>query len=194
MINTKEKIFLTAADLFSKSGYDSVSVREICEAAGITKPVLYYYFKDKESLLKELIEETFRIGDELKKKFFKEENDFFENIYAVIRIYKVFLKKYRPFAQFSAFLNTMTIPDELVQKKTERAENEMKYFKKYLKHGKETGYVPKNSDIDSLANIIIGSVAFVALQNILFGLNKKNINKKLDNLFVMWKKDLFIEK
>ncbi|KUG26276.1 transcriptional regulator, tetr family [hydrocarbon metagenome] len=194
MMNTKEKIFLTAAELFSKSGYDSVSVREICDAAGITKPVLYYYFKDKESLLKELIEETFRIGDELKQKYFKEENDFFENIYAVIKIYKVFLKRYRPFAQFSAFLNTMTIPDELVKRKTERAGNEMKLFKKYLKYGQDIGYVPKDSDIDSLANIIIGSVAFVALQNILFGFNKKDINKKLDNLFVMWKKDLFIEK
>ncbi len=193
-MNTKEKIFLTAAELFSKSGYDSVSVREICDAAGITKPVLYYYFKDKESLLKELIEETFRIGDELKQKYFKEENDFFENIYAVIKIYKVFLKRYRPFAQFSAFLNTMTIPDELVKRKTERAGNEMKLFKKYLKYGQDIGYVPKDSDIDSLANIIIGSVAFVALQNILFGFNKKDINKKLDNLFVMWKKDLFIEK
>lgn len=193
-MNTKEKIFLTAAELFSKSGYDSVSVREICDAAGITKPVLYYYFKDKESLLKELIEETFRIGDELKQKYFKEENDFFENIYAVIKIYKVFLKRYRPFAQFSAFLNTMTIPDELVKRKTERAGNEMKLFKKYLKYGQDIGYVAKDSDIDSLANIIIGSVAFVALQNILFGLNKKDINKKLDNLFVMWKKDLLIEK
>jgi len=193
-MNTKERIFLTAAELFSKSGYDSVSVREICDAAVITKPALYYYFEDKESLLNELIEETFRIGDELKQKYFKEENDFFENIYAIIKIYKVFLKKYRPFAQFSAFLNTMTIPDELVQKKIKRAENEMKLFKKYLKYGQDNGYVPKDSDIDSLANIIIGSVAFVALQNILFGFNKKDINKKLDNLFVMWKKDLFIEK
>jgi len=37
-----------ALSLFSKKGYEGASVREIIEEAGVTRPVLYYYFKNKE--------------------------------------------------------------------------------------------------------------------------------------------------
>ena len=36
--------------LFSKKGYDAVSIREIAEAAGVTKPAIYYYFEGKKTL------------------------------------------------------------------------------------------------------------------------------------------------
>ena len=36
--------------LFAEKGYASTSVREIVEGAGVTKPVLYYYFKSKEGM------------------------------------------------------------------------------------------------------------------------------------------------
>ena len=75
--DTKNKIFVTAAKLFSNDGYYKVSVREICSNAGVTKPVLYYYFKDKESLLFEMVEETHRLGDEIKKKYFHTDSKIF---------------------------------------------------------------------------------------------------------------------
>jgi AcrR family transcriptional regulator len=36
--------------LFAEKGYASTSVREIVEGAGVTKPVLYYYFESKEGM------------------------------------------------------------------------------------------------------------------------------------------------
>lgn len=39
-----------AARLFATQGYDATSVRMIVEAAGITKPTLYYHFGSKEGL------------------------------------------------------------------------------------------------------------------------------------------------
>jgi TetR/AcrR family transcriptional regulator len=44
-----------AARLFAERGYDATSVREIVEAAGVTKPTLYYYFASKEGLAQELL-------------------------------------------------------------------------------------------------------------------------------------------
>lgn len=49
------KILNEAIRLFSEKGYDATSVREIVEAAGVTKPVLYYYFANKEALLREIL-------------------------------------------------------------------------------------------------------------------------------------------
>jgi AcrR family transcriptional regulator len=39
-----------AARLFARDGYEATSVRTIVEAAGVTKPTLYYHFGSKEGL------------------------------------------------------------------------------------------------------------------------------------------------
>ncbi|GIW89503.1 MAG: TetR family transcriptional regulator [Isosphaeraceae bacterium] len=44
-----------AARLFAARGYDATSVREIVEAAGVTKPTMYYYFGSKEGLAEALV-------------------------------------------------------------------------------------------------------------------------------------------
>jgi len=44
-----------ALTLFSQRGYDAVSVREIVETAGVTKPTLYHYFSSKRGLLDALV-------------------------------------------------------------------------------------------------------------------------------------------
>ena len=48
---TKAKILKTCIDLFSKNGYDATSVNEISRKAKITKSLLYHHFKNKESIL-----------------------------------------------------------------------------------------------------------------------------------------------
>jgi AcrR family transcriptional regulator len=47
-------------DCFSEKGYDGTSIREIIEDAGVTRPVLYYYFQNKEDLFKKLVESLFK--------------------------------------------------------------------------------------------------------------------------------------
>jgi AcrR family transcriptional regulator len=45
-----ERIFREAWGLFQARGYRGASMDELCRRCGITKPTLYYYFKDKETL------------------------------------------------------------------------------------------------------------------------------------------------
>lgn len=51
------RIARVAAELFAKRGYDATSVRNIVEAAAVTKPALYYYFQSKEGLAHALLTE-----------------------------------------------------------------------------------------------------------------------------------------
>ena len=46
----RETIISRALELFSAKGYEGVSVSELTEASGITKPSLYYYFGSKEGV------------------------------------------------------------------------------------------------------------------------------------------------
>jgi AcrR family transcriptional regulator len=54
-----ERILSTALDLFAVKGYDATSVREICEAAEITKPTLYHFYGSKEGVLQALVTSGF---------------------------------------------------------------------------------------------------------------------------------------
>jgi TetR/AcrR family transcriptional regulator len=51
-----DRILQKALELFSEKGYDATSVREICEAAGITKPTLYHFYGSKEGVYRAIVE------------------------------------------------------------------------------------------------------------------------------------------
>jgi len=53
--SVREKLLASAIALFTTKGYAATTVREIVESAGVTKPVLYYYFRNKEGLFLELM-------------------------------------------------------------------------------------------------------------------------------------------
>jgi AcrR family transcriptional regulator len=52
--STKETIIRAAAKLFSVSGYNKVTIREIAQAAGINSALIYYYFSSKSDILSSL--------------------------------------------------------------------------------------------------------------------------------------------
>lgn len=53
-------ILKVAATLFADRGFDSVSINEIGEAAGITGPAIYRYFPGKEALLVSVYQHLYR--------------------------------------------------------------------------------------------------------------------------------------
>ncbi|MEW6332658.1 MAG: helix-turn-helix domain-containing protein, partial [Thermodesulfobacteriota bacterium] len=55
----REKLLRAALTLFTRRGYSATTVRELVAAAGVTKPVLYYYFGSKEGLFLELMRTHF---------------------------------------------------------------------------------------------------------------------------------------
>jgi TetR/AcrR family transcriptional regulator len=52
----RKTLLLAGINLFAEKGYAGTSVREIVSLAGVTKPVLYYYFQSKEGLLQAILD------------------------------------------------------------------------------------------------------------------------------------------
>jgi AcrR family transcriptional regulator len=50
-----ERILDVGAQLFSEHGYEAVSLRDICEAAGVSKGAIYHHFLSKEHLLADIV-------------------------------------------------------------------------------------------------------------------------------------------
>lgn len=57
---TRTRIAQEAIRLFASQGFDGTSVREIAEASGVTKPVVYYHYGSKDQLCVAVIEECYK--------------------------------------------------------------------------------------------------------------------------------------
>ena len=77
-MDKKQKIILSAKELFSEYGYKKVSMDEIATAAGITKKTVYNYIKDKEEILKCILNDELNNMKNMMNKI-DEENIPFEN-------------------------------------------------------------------------------------------------------------------
>lgn len=56
--DTKQKILQAAEKVFHKNGFKGTRTTQIAEEAGISRTMLHYYFRTKESLFQEILEST----------------------------------------------------------------------------------------------------------------------------------------
>ena len=62
---TKKKIFLAAKNILKREGYEALSIKNICEEAGVSNGSFYHHFKTKDDLLSYYIEEQPSINPSL---------------------------------------------------------------------------------------------------------------------------------
>jgi len=64
-METKAKIFAAAKHILQKKGYEQLSIKNICEEAGVSNGSFYHHFKTKDDLLSYYIEEQPSINPDL---------------------------------------------------------------------------------------------------------------------------------
>lgn len=62
---TKERIFQAAKQILQRDGYEQLSIKNICEEAGVSNGSFYHHFKTKDDLLSYYIEDQPSIDPEL---------------------------------------------------------------------------------------------------------------------------------
>ena len=105
-LSTRERIEREAISIFSDKGYEATSMREISEAAGVTKPVIYYYFQSKENLCHHLISaglEQFR--QQLQRACTWNEADKLEQIIRAVDVHFAFCRSNVAFVRFIYAVN-----------------------------------------------------------------------------------------
>jgi len=101
----KERIMAAAVRLFCRKGFDAASVREICMDAGVTKPGLYYYFRNKEDLFHTILQETLqRFRENFQEACAGETTDFRSQLNAVAA---VFIEAARAQPDLVRFINSI---------------------------------------------------------------------------------------
>lgn len=189
---TKNKIFLTAAELFGNYGYDKVSIRQICEAAGVQKPTLYYYFKDKETLLLEMITFAKEVGEDIFKEKIGAEEDFLDKMKGILYGRKIFIEKYPQFFRFHAMIHLFAIPERVKRELLNYVQELTVKFMKILEEGQKQGYLRPDEDLEFLLMALNGSLNQITIRKIVFGDQNAMNDENLDRLFQFWKSHFFV--
>ncbi len=72
MDETRQKILISAKELFIKQGYKKTTIRQIVNKSGVLIGSIYYFFKNKEEIVQSLVLGIFDASDELVGKHFGE--------------------------------------------------------------------------------------------------------------------------
>lgn len=83
--NARERLLNTAIGIFAEKGYTGTSVREIVEQAGVSKPVLYYYFKSKEGLFLSILDMAESLQKQLLSEILKSDGNVLDRLLTLYR-------------------------------------------------------------------------------------------------------------
>src|SRR5436190_16782825 len=93
------KLLDSAVRLFADKGYPATSTREIVEAAGVTKPMLYYYFQSKEGLLAAAVEHFLDAFLERLRAVVSQHRDPYQQLVELVWAHLDFCQEHKPLAR-----------------------------------------------------------------------------------------------
>jgi AcrR family transcriptional regulator len=91
--SVRQRLLEGAAELFTQKGYAGTTVREIVAAGGVSKPVLYYYFRNKEGIYLELMRQAFTRVDDLLQAALEDQGSATQRLLRLCdRVYSLFME------------------------------------------------------------------------------------------------------
>lgn len=185
---TKERIFQAAKRILQKSGYEELSIKNICEEAGVSNGSFYHHFKTKDDLLSYYIEDQPSIDPD-RLELPKNKEDAKETIIHVYLNYVKYCKELG--VEFMAGYYT---PHNQALNPTIRTERPYPIVtvQHYLERALEANAIQLNLKIEEITAdirmIVIGNVFEWAMRNgdaDFEGNMRRSLSHYLDSIFVV---------
>ncbi len=132
--NTCDKIVKNALILFNEKGYDGASISDIASATGVSKGIMYHYFKNKDALYLYCVKNFIDTAYEHISKQKMTDNDINKLVVRIVNFGGFF--ESNPHFEY-IFINMMTekpthLSSQLHEYSMEFKENNRKYFTKLI--------------------------------------------------------------
>ena len=185
---TKERIFQAAKRILQKSGYEELSIKNICVEAGVSNGSFYHHFKTKDDLLSYYIEDQPSIDPD-RLELPKNKEDAKETIIHVYLNYVKYCKELG--VEFMAGYYT---PHNQALNPTIRTERPYPIVtvQHYLERALEANAIQLNLKIEEITTdirmIVIGNVFEWAMRNgdaDFEGNMRRSLSHYLDSIFVV---------
>lgn len=183
MRGAREAIVKAAMEMFARNGYAGASIRQICQVAGVTKPVLYYHFRSKEHLYRELMIDSFGYYMKAMLRAANTQGDLRQRLIRII--YNDFQAAKDDPLRVRFLLRMIFAAEE--QRPVFNYVEELEKQRNLIAGVLEDGIVPRNGSRDAreLATALMGMDMIAVLENALTGrstLSRRRAEKYVDIL------------
>jgi len=156
---TRQHILQAALKSFARCGYAATSVQQIVDAAGVSKPALYYYFADKAQLFQALVDqahdERYRLmqaaadrGRTVAEKL--------EQVVAAVFEFSLRNRELMRLAFATAFAGSGEAPGRV--KCLEKGRRSFEFVRSLIEAGQASGELDRRFGVDDLAMGIYGQL------------------------------------
>jgi AcrR family transcriptional regulator len=156
--DTKGKIFRVAASLFAEKGYNGVSMREISERTGLSKPTIYYYFGNKEGIYTSLVSTSLNYNVEIFQEIQQKKVSIKQKIIELVKLRFRQVLEYPDLAKFFVSLLNGTEKLPFLSELMKKAKNRRKMLADLINEGIRTGEFGSGAKPELAAEIFIGSL------------------------------------
>ncbi len=164
--STKAKIFMEAARLFAEKGFNGVSMRELSEQTGVSKPTIYYYFGSKEDIYIELVNAGLHYHQDMFNKLLEMDIPIKEKISKVLKIRFQQALEYPEFAKFFMSLYTSTVRLPFLDRLVEEASRRRGIMVELIRTGMEKGEFGPGTKPELAAEIFMGTLFHLILKQL----------------------------
>src|SRR5258708_7577072 len=167
-LKTRDQILHAALKRFAHHGYTGTSVQEIVDDAAVSKPALYYYFKDKASLYQALVDTAHDERYRLMQSSAVRASDLKSRLVKVLTVLFDFLQENRELMRLTlatAFAAPGEVPDGV--NRMEKGERNFEFIHSLIKEGQAEGALDAAFDSRELAFGPYGMMHIQAMANLL---------------------------
>jgi AcrR family transcriptional regulator len=159
--DTREQILSAALKRFAEQGYAGTSVQEIVDAARVTKPTLYYHFRNKAGLYRALVDRAFEERYRLMQQAAGRGGSLTQQLTEICATSFEFIRKNRELMRLafaSAFAARGEVPAEA--QCLQRGRRNFEFIHGLMKKASTRGELSRRFDPEELALGFVGTMSF----------------------------------
>lgn len=140
--NTEQKIIEAAKHVFMENGLEKAKMQDIADKAGISRTTLNYYFRTKENLFSDLIDQLFDAIIPAFENLLENNTSFLEKVKSIIEIYDAQLRQ-NDFIPRFMFVEIQRNPKSIYEyiNRSPKIQSYLNFMTKTLKKEMEAGTI-----------------------------------------------------
>lgn len=184
---TRRQVLKAALKRFANAGYAATSVQQIVDDAGVSKPALYYHFRDKAGLFEALVNEALDERLHLMQEAAARGTTFREQAREILIALFEYFQKNRELTRI-AFSTAYAAPDEIPPglDYLKMCRRNMEFIHSLIKRAQQSGELDRRFDSHDLAFSFFGHTNFYVKAPLLMPglrLDRKTADRVLDLFF-----------
>ncbi|PKM49558.1 MAG: TetR/AcrR family transcriptional regulator [Firmicutes bacterium HGW-Firmicutes-7] len=164
LLHRKESIVFTTIDVMNEYGVQALSTREVARREGITEGAIFKHFPRKKDLLIAVLDYFTKCDEEIFNEIIENKLMSKDAIICFVDIYTTYYQNYPAITSIAQALDEMRCNPELEDKVKNILNNRLEFMIVLIEQGQVNGYISKDTDKVTLADIIIGTLQGICLR------------------------------